>query len=454
MMSPAHHVAEPDFRAAAVVFVSFLYAAAVHLVVHHAFYGEGIPIKTAFLVVLLVVFIFSDWCSRTRLPNLTRDRPSPLRFILKTLLEIVGVFFLVVSFLELLNPQKGVPCANVTRLSPVAAFGFFLIVTAAWDYLMLWVMQDLDLKHLAKASVLGTADSLKQLEPYLASYTAFVARREAEIGAQRTRDADQLTNPDGHYFDVVFHLLGGGLWQLLFRGIRGCVMQTLTNHVAYANLTAGGLILIVELGRGGVPLLNTDGFPSITFPYAFILNMATVFIITCVALLVVFGRKVGSLSAFAVLALSVGIVVVWFKPLAAFCLVAAPIMIFCVVLVAVFGAKRRGLRAANGRDASDAALSNAARSTQKAPPSGRGGALAAVPDGGAGGESAPPPWWRTAGAILLLACMVAVYATFAPMTVMIIMAVQQTLANVFLQATVVRPVSKTQSLSGNLPILV
>ena len=182
--------------------------------------------------------------------------------------------------------------------------------------------------------------------------------------------------------------------------------------------------------------------------------MATVFIITCVALLVVFGRKVGSLSAFAVLALSVGIVVVWFKPLAAFCLVAAPIMIFCVVLVAVFGAKRRGLRAANGRDASDAALSNAARSTQKAPPSGRGGALAAVPDGGAGGESAPPPWWRTAGAILLLACMVAVYATFAPMTVMIIMAVQQTLANVFLQATVVRPVSKTQSLSGNLPILV
>jgi hypothetical protein len=43
---------------------------------------------------------------------------------------------------------------------------------------------------------------------------------------------------------------------------------------------------------------------------------------------------------------------------------------------------------------------------------------------------------RVISAVILLGCMFGAYAALAPKTVMIIMAIQQTLANVFLQATV------------------
>lgn len=242
-----------SFLNAAFFFLTFIYAAAVHLVMQHALEGEPTPFSVM-LVAPLIGFIFSDWASRTRLPSLLPERIGGVTLVMKTALEITGVYFLVVSFLLIVRSDNA---AHILpeHFSASSAFAIFLIITWMWDWLMVYVMKNLDIIDLIKVVFSGGSLDSEGAKGYLEPFYTWRANREDRIKAVGLFVSTEITKDPGKWLIKVLPYVGLGLRVLCpIDAPLKAALQFLANHIVYANLLAGILILVDELRFGGLSL--------------------------------------------------------------------------------------------------------------------------------------------------------------------------------------------------------
>jgi hypothetical protein len=279
-------VPESNFRDSAYIFVTFLYAAAVHLVIAKAndlTSSETLVRGLLFqaLVVLLILFLLSDWASRSRLPRLLPESPRVPGFlhVVKTSLEVIGVFFLLSSFLRII--EQSTNPAKLDTSPATAAFGCFLLATALWDYLLIYIMQKLTLKDLFKA-VWCSGDAIDMeatRDEYLGRFNDWKQTRERLISFRRARQMRQLKEDPDHTARTSFF---GGLgeylvksYMVMFEGAVASLSQFLATHVLQANAIAG-IALLWTFSTEGHPILER-GFALVQ---GFLSPVILIFLIT------------------------------------------------------------------------------------------------------------------------------------------------------------------------------
>jgi hypothetical protein len=251
--------ADSMFRNAADIFVSFLYGAAVHLIMHHLFEQNVVSSYAAGMSLALILFIFSDWASRTRLPRLLPKSESftILALFQKAFLEISCIFFLVSSFLSLLRAHGNAPNEHLAQsvlsgITPYNAFALFLIATWLWNMLMLRVMQQLSLVDLFLSIFTGNALDLPQLKRYLYTFERWKEKRQTELEYKHTalKDIVSASASDKSNVRSIFNLVGIEMLRArikLFEADLAALLQLLANHVAYANLLIAVFIIVTEI---------------------------------------------------------------------------------------------------------------------------------------------------------------------------------------------------------------
>lgn len=231
-------------------FVTFLYAASVHLIIAH--YARPIPmtVVTSLIVLFFIIFLFSDWLSRVRLPRLLppADDLGIVKQLTKTILEVSGLFFLMLAWLaniehfaetsdsdlNKLNPEMEFGFL-AAALTPYIAFAFFLIATFCWNSLMLLVMRQLKWLNLALMGVNGTALDAKEVQVYAKRFWQF--RKKLVDWAEF-----KTVHDDEHTYDNFLLRQPGLILEAFVR----TGAQIVAVHIAWANLFAGIIILIGE----------------------------------------------------------------------------------------------------------------------------------------------------------------------------------------------------------------
>jgi len=251
---------EHAFDESAYTFMTFLYAAAVHLVIAKAYESNALRRASDVLLLCLVLFLFSDWASRARLPRLLPENPAGYLYVVKICLEIICIFFLVSSFLLVVG---GTPERSTTEdagLSATLAFGWFLLATACWDYLMIYIMKKLDVISLSRSVwITGRALDMEEArKEYLAKFDKWKQRRRSEIFAAREETKRKLNDDPDHFVAHNFTAFACGCRDLchtsVFEGTVASVAQLLANHVLQANLVAGMALILNAVWLKGSPL--------------------------------------------------------------------------------------------------------------------------------------------------------------------------------------------------------
>jgi hypothetical protein len=234
---------EDSLRTAADTFVTFLYAAAVHLVIAH-FASPG-PMTTglALIVLCLILFLFSDWLSRVRLPWLlpAGDQVGVGSQLAKTVLEVGGLFFLVIAWLAFIESHDTEVIANteaawdfwLAHVDPYLAFAVFLFATFAWNLFMLRVMRKLTWLDLARMTMNGDALDSDKVELYAKRFWQYRQKLEASVAAATKRGTENTL----YNFAVA--------QRALFReAVTRSVAQIVALHIAWSSVIAGTLILL------------------------------------------------------------------------------------------------------------------------------------------------------------------------------------------------------------------
>jgi hypothetical protein len=127
----------------------------------------------------------------------------------------------------------------------------YLIITAFWDYLMLYVMQSLPFRELADKVFGGTAIDLRNArEHYLGRFDGWLNQRRQEVVLERDRSNSEIAAmPDGPAkIDAISRnsKREGRMTNHLrwFEAVSTSLTQGLANHVLYANLLAGTILLL------------------------------------------------------------------------------------------------------------------------------------------------------------------------------------------------------------------
>lgn len=250
---------EMTLRRVSDVFVTFLYGASIETIIHHAVKVNPILIKNpdsnlglqeplttgfSFLVLLLIIFIFSDWVSRVRLPWLlpSGDEIKIGKQFLKSLLELSGLFFLVLAWLHIIeHPSQD----NALGLAPTfvefwhhplnqyRAFAIFLFATFFWNLLLLKVMQRIAWLELARMGLNGRALDSRKVEEYASRLWQWLEPLKALVERNAANGAIDHT---GNNILIALPLT---IIEALAR--IGTLMVAL--HIAWASLFAGILIL-------------------------------------------------------------------------------------------------------------------------------------------------------------------------------------------------------------------
>jgi len=240
---------ELHFREYTLIFISLLYGAAIHLViVHTRAESRRLLFTSTVLLVSLILFLFSDWASRTRLPGLLPENVTQKLYVVKTGLELLGVVFLSLSFIQLVDPPSpivGEP--GPASLTAATAFAVFLMSTFLWDYLMLYIMKDLKYSQLWSAVLNGTAGKNQSILHYLAPFEV-LREQQMEKLSQLGKKLTSLIEGKPwrpHVARTIEH------WFLclavfLLDGAQALLLQLLANHTAHANLSAATIILVDE----------------------------------------------------------------------------------------------------------------------------------------------------------------------------------------------------------------
>lgn len=262
---------EDSLRTASDAFVTFLYAAAVHLVIaHFAFPG---PMKSGMglVVLLFVLFLFSDWLSRVRLPWQLppSDEIGITIQLAKTLLEVGGLYFLVLAWLTSIANEAGHPIpalmpppaaegvisivneagqaihnTSATNqatlweflLSPYMAFAGFLLATFLWNMFMLLAMKKLSWFQLVRVGLNGTALDLPEAAVYAKHFWKWRERFRGEA-AGRIRPG----------IDYTAQNLGVGAGFAIKEAPVRSGAQVVAFHLTWSSLVAGIAILLGDL---------------------------------------------------------------------------------------------------------------------------------------------------------------------------------------------------------------
>jgi hypothetical protein len=225
-------------------FVTFLYAASVHLIIAHFVKPSSVTTLRSLAVLLLILFIFSDWLSRMRLPRLlpAGDTFSFGSQLLKTTLEVSGLFFLVLAWLAIVEgftPEPAQPTMPLRPgmwsepLTPARAFALFLIATFFWNLLMLLVMKKLRWRDLALMGIDGSALQSDKVKPYAKRFWQFWEELEKTTRAASEQGSHNALRNFMRAQPVLF-----------FEAFVRAGAQIVVNHIAWTNIWAGCLILL------------------------------------------------------------------------------------------------------------------------------------------------------------------------------------------------------------------
>lgn len=254
---------EKDFRLHAYTFMTFLYGAAVHLIIAKAYEGHGLGKAPDLFLLTLIAFLFSDWASRSRLPRLLPETPAGYVYVCKISLEIICIFFLVSSFLLLVATYTD-PELVTDAQWPWQTFGWFLVATAFWDYLMIRIMNKLDMIPLGFAVwIHGDAIDMRVTSTeYLGRFDIWKQERRHQIEAARNRDKEKISqDPDRaitNHLWILCREVKDSMHLHVFEGTIAAVAQFVANHVFQSNLLAG-IALLLQAIWIKEPLLTLAG---------------------------------------------------------------------------------------------------------------------------------------------------------------------------------------------------
>jgi hypothetical protein len=228
-------------------FVTFLYAASIHLIVAHLDY-ESLTMLESVGVLLIILFLLSDWLSRMRLPRLLRpgDEMSIAQQLFKTIFEVGGLYFLVVAWMmvvEEFGPAATVPVPTDPNVAPPfwdehltaeRAFALFLIATSAWNLLMLRVMRSL--KSFLLCGVNGTALDSEAMQKYGTRFYAFWQSLETEV----------TTTKNGSAIPSELKRIPLAIRAAVLQAVVRQGAQIPIIHIAWTNLAAAAILLIQD----------------------------------------------------------------------------------------------------------------------------------------------------------------------------------------------------------------
>lgn len=228
-------------------FITFIYAASVHLVIHHSA-NPHVETRVAWLASALVVFFLSDWLSRVRLPQLIVDRPSLTEHLTKTLLEVGGLFFLATGALALLDARRG-DVHDAQKLASLF-FGGFLLCTFLWNLAMIRVMKKVKWLEIVTSTFLGLSFHMKAAHDYLFPFKQRVAGLLAALEKARNGSGGGRVE------------LGAHAVCALKIGCLKTIVQYIAFHLALANLIAALLLLADGLAPAGTEVVLLVQFRS------------------------------------------------------------------------------------------------------------------------------------------------------------------------------------------------
>lgn len=214
-------------------FMTFLYAAAVHMILLHGVENDLVSsIRSSTVLFVIVLFFLTDWLSRTRLPALVRDPISDVAQIVKTVLDLACLYLLLVAALTYLSVVHD-PLANDTRTLFLTYVAAFLATTFVWNLQMFKIMKALSWSGLLSAAIKGTALQMQATSVYGARYVAFKQGLVANVSKKEKLDP--------------LNVVGAASVVL----IGGLIPQLVAIHLSIGNL-ALGLVLIVHASSDSV----------------------------------------------------------------------------------------------------------------------------------------------------------------------------------------------------------
>jgi hypothetical protein len=239
---------EDSLRTASDAFVTFLYAAAVHLIIAHFAWPGPMTTHMSFGVLFVIIVIFSDWLSRVRLPwQLPRSDVMGIgNQLAKTVLEVGGLYFLVLACLSTIashGSHSGATGPYATGfwnavISAEKPFAFFLFLTFFWNLFMLKVMRQLSWRALAAVGLNGRALDLENADVYAKRFWQLREKLEHSVETNWGVGADKTLS---------------NLWIALrptsLEALARTGSQIVALHVAWASLCVGA-ILIADMNFG------------------------------------------------------------------------------------------------------------------------------------------------------------------------------------------------------------
>lgn len=288
-------------RLATETFITFVYAAAIHIILHTAHELHfGTSLSTSLVVLLVVTFILGDWLSRTRLPWLIPETVSPLRQLVKTVLELVCLYLILFAALTYLDGAREDDVAATKTL--YAYIISFLGFTFLWNLHIFEIMKRLSFKELLFASFNGGAVDLPGAKTYAVRYENYrndvLAKPTYENGKLRPLRVihGTLVAVTGFVLPqlVALHLSLGNLLPAVILAWHSWLQdrKSLLDHLGATNW--------LQQGYGWT--LSASRHP------AFVLSLCGVFVVTLACIVYsrteLFWRPLGSLALLAVVTLA------------------------------------------------------------------------------------------------------------------------------------------------------
>lgn len=267
-----------DYQRTSSLFLGFVYAAAISLVIRAAAdLSSPLRLWQSLVVLGLILFIVSDAAIRYRVRHVIAGNVKAWQGIFALLFETATIYYLsmsLVSFILGMRPEVGVHVLQDVRgyTTCYAAFSIFAFLSWAWNLLLVPAFGT-SVPSLVKALFAGNALELESLRKYLKSARDLREKRvnkvkavEAKWEASRTRlEAERLGGrraSERHMIVIEVSLLLRSLWCNVLGGVDNVVdglfsvvAQAVAVHVTCASLCIGALLFISDQLRGGAALL-------------------------------------------------------------------------------------------------------------------------------------------------------------------------------------------------------
>lgn len=254
-MHGTHNPGERSIRMYVDLFTTFLYAAAIHIVIGEFVSCSFEPsLANSLPLVFVIIYFLSDWLSRVRLPNLIHDSLKPWQQLAKAFLEAVGLLFLIMATVLIVTGKTE---------NREAFFAAFLIVSFLWNSVLFSVMTGLDWVPLLDAIWRGAVLDIKAIEEYASTfYSTYQKLIEVENVARKPTTGSNPSQTWRVSLTTIYCTSALIVWIRFVRTFA----QYVGIHLGVANLVVGTLLFENAyrercLAKNkGVPFVNSAGF--------------------------------------------------------------------------------------------------------------------------------------------------------------------------------------------------